>query len=95
MKARLVTYPKDPGVPVHALAPNTPIPDGWEELELVTEPQFRGTTLVEPASAPDPDPNLCTCGHPRQDHAVHIYGCLSRRDTAGDRCDCVRFEEVG
>ena len=47
------------------LPPEDPIPNGWEELEIVTE--------VQPRSESN---DLCICQHTRSLHLSHSEACL-------------------
>ena len=88
MKARLVARKMPEGVifpasEVWALDPNAPIPDGWEGLDLVVEPTFRGTHLVRAES-----PDLCECGERRTYHVSYRWQCLKLG------CKCKEFKEA-
>ena len=63
VRARLVAKPDPNGqlVPVYALAPGNPMPDGAEEVELESRPDHT---------------DCCACGHPRSHHTSYQKKCL-------------------
>ena len=61
------------------LPPEDPIPNGWEELEVVTEAE---------AQAQGGASDLCICQHRRSTHVSYRHDCLKIE------CPCKRFEEA-
>ena len=90
MKARLIARRMPPEVinptsQVYALDPNAPIPEGWEELEIVSG--FASPQREEPLST-----DFCAevgCAHKRSHHASYRHECLKLG------CKCKRFREAG
>ena len=87
MKARFIVETKDPARVVHALLPGEMLPEGFEDLELDTEPVFRGTTLANEKGT-----DLCICGHDRSHHVGYQHDCLVMECRVDRRCKC--FEEA-
>lgn len=71
-------------VPMPRMWPvDKPIPEGWEEVEFVTDSPFRGTLLVETGPR-----DSCQCGQERSDHTSFRGKCLN------PNCECLRFREA-
>ena len=91
MRARLLTKKISPSAifpagHVYALDPNSPIPDGWEEVEIVSEPKIvpcRGSELKCACRSDE-----CECVHRRTHHINYRGKCLKLG------CKCLRFREV-
>ena len=105
MRARLLTTPEDrafmesevaagrlmdPVFGARLWPAGAPIPEGWEEVGIVSEPPFRGTTMQEARARLGGELELCHCGHDRRSHIRHADGCLVRRNKVV--CDCMEFE---
>jgi len=100
MKVRLIVHEDqivgrspDSGIPW--LTPPTlwpvdiPIPEGWEEVDLV--PPCRGTTLQEARAMKEAERDPCECDDDRRSHVEHKGRCLARKHAT--QCGCLRFRE--